>query len=60
MAKKFVSQPSLGKVMLALFRDMEGVILVYFTPRSPHLASSDFHMFGSMKEALRERRFFIR
>jgi hypothetical protein len=36
---------------------MEGVILVPFTPNGPDLASSDFHLFGPMKEALRGRRF---
>jgi hypothetical protein len=42
VAKKFRSQPSAGKIMLTLFWDMEGVILVHFAP---------------MKEALRGRRF---
>jgi hypothetical protein len=36
---------------------MEGEILVHFTPKGPFLASSDFHVFGPMKEALRGRRF---
>jgi len=43
--------------MLTLFWDMEGAILVHFTPKGPDLAPSDFHMFGPMKEALRGRRF---
>jgi hypothetical protein len=33
MAKKFKSQPSAGKIMLTLFLDMEGVILVCFIPK---------------------------
>jgi hypothetical protein len=31
VAKKFKSQPSAGKIMLTLFWDMKGVILVHFT-----------------------------
>jgi hypothetical protein len=117
VAKEFKSQPSAGKIMLTLFWNMEGAILVHFTskgetvnsqnycdvlrtklkpairskrrgkfpkdaillhdkarpqtanqtvetvyelgcelkehlPFSPYLASSDFHMFDPMKEAL--------
>jgi hypothetical protein len=33
VAKKFKSQPSAGKIMLTLFWDMEGAILVHFTPK---------------------------
>jgi hypothetical protein len=36
---------------------MKVATLVHFTPKSPDLVPSDFHMFGSMKEALRGRRF---
>jgi hypothetical protein len=57
VAKKFKSQPSAGKIMLTLFWDMEGAILVHFTPKGPDLVPSGFHMFGPMKEALRGRRF---
>jgi hypothetical protein len=32
-------------------------ILVHLTPKGPDLASSDFHMFGPVKEDLRGRRF---
>jgi hypothetical protein len=32
MSKKFISQPSAGKIMLTPFWDMEGAILVHFTP----------------------------
>jgi hypothetical protein len=35
--------------MLTLFWDMEGAILVHFTPKGPDLAPSDFHMFGPMR-----------
>jgi hypothetical protein len=52
VAKKFKSQPSIGKIMLTLFWDMEGVILVHFTPKGPDFSPGDFHMFGPMKEAL--------
>jgi hypothetical protein len=54
-AKKFKIQPSAGKIMLTLFWYMEGAILVHFTPKSPDLASNDYHMFGPMKEATRGR-----
>jgi hypothetical protein len=53
VAKKFKSQPSADKITLSLFWDMEGAILVHFTPKGPDLAPSDFYMFGPMKEALR-------
>jgi hypothetical protein len=33
VAKKFESQPSAGEVMLTVFWDMEGAILVHFTPK---------------------------
>jgi hypothetical protein len=33
VAKKFKSQPSAGEIMLTLFWDMAGVILVHFTPK---------------------------
>jgi hypothetical protein len=56
-AKKLKSQPSAGKIMLTLFWNMESVILVHFTPKGPDLATSDFHTFGSMEEALKGRRF---
>jgi hypothetical protein len=47
VAKKFKSQPAAGKIMLTLLGG----------PKDPDLASSNFHKFGSMKEALKERRF---
>jgi hypothetical protein len=56
VAKKFESQSSVGRIMLTLFWDMEGAILVHLTPMCPDLAPSDSHMFGPMKEALRRRR----
>jgi hypothetical protein len=37
VAKKFKSQPSVGKIMLTLFGDMEGEILVHFTPESENV-----------------------
>jgi hypothetical protein len=55
MAKKFKSEPSSGKIMLTLFGDMEGGILVHFTPKGK-IIKSDFLMYGPMKEALRGRR----
>jgi hypothetical protein len=33
VAKKFRSQPSTGKIMLTVFCDMEGAILVHFTSK---------------------------
>jgi hypothetical protein len=32
VAKKFKSQPSAGKIMLTIFGDVQGAILVHFTP----------------------------
>jgi hypothetical protein len=49
MAKKFKSHLSVCKIILTLFWNMEGAILVYFTPKGPDLAPSDFHMFGPMR-----------
>jgi len=43
--------------MLTLFWDMEGAILIHFTPKGETVNRSDFHKFGPMKEAVRERRF---
>jgi len=39
VAKKFKSQPSTGKIMLTLFWDMEGEILVHFTPKGESVNS---------------------
>jgi hypothetical protein len=50
VAKKFKSRPSASKNMLTIYWDMEGTNLVHFTPKGPDLASSDFHVFGPMKE----------
>jgi hypothetical protein len=58
VAKKFESQPSASKIMLTLLWDMEGAILIHFTPKGPNLAPSDFHMFGPMKDAVRGRKRF--
>jgi hypothetical protein len=57
MAKKFKSQQSYDKVMLTLFWNIEGAVLIHFTPKGPDLAASDFHMFGSMRKTLGRRRF---
>jgi hypothetical protein len=57
VAKKLESQPPAGKIMLTIFWNMEGVILVHFTPKSADLAPRDFHIFGPMKEDLRGGRF---
>jgi hypothetical protein len=56
MAKKFRSQPSAGRITLTLFWDMEGAILVDFTPKRETIKSY-IHMFGPMTEAPRGRRF---
>jgi hypothetical protein len=39
VAKKFKSQPSAGKIMLTLFWDMKGAILVHFTPKGETVRS---------------------
>jgi hypothetical protein len=41
VAKKFKSQPSAGKIMLTLFWDMEGAILVHFTLKSETVYSQN-------------------
>jgi hypothetical protein len=55
VSKKFKRQPSASKIMLTLFRDTKGAILFHFTPKGPDLATSNFHITGPMKEALRGR-----
>jgi len=42
MAKKFKSQPSAGKIMLTIFCDMEGVILVHFIPKGETVNSQNY------------------
>jgi hypothetical protein len=42
VAKKFKSQPSGGKITLILFRDMEGAILVHFTPKGEIINSQNY------------------
>jgi hypothetical protein len=54
VAKKFRIQPSAARIMRTLFWSMEDTILVHFTQS---MKSSDFHIFGPMKETLRRRRF---
>jgi hypothetical protein len=39
VAKKFKSQPSAGKMILTIFWDMEGAILVHFTPKGETINS---------------------
>jgi hypothetical protein len=56
VAKKFRSQPSAGKIMLTLFGNMEGSILVYFTPKGETVNSQNCCDVNS-KQALRGRRF---
>jgi hypothetical protein len=41
VAKKFKSQTSAGKIMLTLFWNMEGVILVHFTPKDENINSQN-------------------
>jgi hypothetical protein len=41
VAKKFKSQPSVGKIMLTFFWNMEGAILVHFTPKGETINSQD-------------------
>jgi hypothetical protein len=42
LAKKFKSQPSAGKIMLTLFWDMKGAILVHFTPKGETVDSQNY------------------
>jgi hypothetical protein len=41
VAKKFKIQPSVGKIMLTLFWNMEGAILVHFTPKGETVNSQN-------------------
>jgi hypothetical protein len=58
MAKKFKSQSSAGKIMLTLFGDMEGVILVHFTPKGETVNSQNYwHVSQTkLKPAIRSKR----
>jgi hypothetical protein len=42
MVKKVRSQPSATKIMLTLFWDMEGVILVHFTPKGETINGQNY------------------
>jgi hypothetical protein len=42
VAKKFKSQPSAGKIMLTIFWDREGDILVHFTPEGETVNSQNY------------------
>jgi hypothetical protein len=42
VAKKFKSQPSAGKILLTFFGDMEGEILVHFTPKGETVNSQKY------------------
>jgi len=42
VAKKFKSQPSAGKIMLTIFWNMEGTILVHFTPNSETVNNQNY------------------
>jgi hypothetical protein len=42
VAKKFKTQPSAGKIMLTLFWDMEGAILVPFTPKGETVSGQNY------------------
>jgi hypothetical protein len=42
MAKKFKSQPSVGKITVTLFWDVEGAILVHFTPKGKTINSQNY------------------
>jgi hypothetical protein len=50
VAKKFKSQPSAGKIMLTLFWNMEGVILVHFTPKGETVNSQIFICLAQLKK----------
>jgi hypothetical protein len=58
VAKKFKSQPSTGKIMLTLFCDMEGEILVHFTPKSETVNSQNYSdaLRRKLKPAIRSKR----
>jgi hypothetical protein len=61
VAKNFESQPSAGKIMLTLFWDMEGEILVHFTPKS-ETANRFPHVGANVKSSKKKKKkkIFIR
>jgi hypothetical protein len=60
VAKKFKSQLSAGKIMLTLFWDMEGAILLHFTPKGPDLALQRFPYVLPNKRSSERKKIFIR
>jgi histone-lysine N-methyltransferase SETMAR len=58
VAKKFKSQPSAAKIMLTLFWDMKGVILVHFTPKGETVNSQNYCdvLQTKLKSAIRSKR----
>jgi hypothetical protein len=42
VARKFKSQPSAGKIMLTLFWNMEGAILIHFNPKCETVNSQNY------------------
>jgi len=58
VAKKFKSQPSASKIMLTLFWDMEGAILVHFTPEGETVNSQNYCdvLRTKLKPAIRYKR----
>jgi hypothetical protein len=58
VTKKFKSQPSAGKIMLTLFWDIEGTILVYFTPKGQTVNSQNCCdvLRTTLKPAIRSKR----
>jgi hypothetical protein len=57
VAKKFKSQPSPGKIMLTLFWDMEGAILVHFTAKGETV--DRFPYVWSNERSFKRKKIFI-
>jgi hypothetical protein len=58
VAKKFKSQSPAGKIMLPLFWDMEGAMLVHFTPEGETVNSQNYCdvLRRKLKPAIRSKR----
>jgi hypothetical protein len=52
VVKEFKSQPSAGKIMLTLFWNMEGAILVHFIPKGKTVNSQNYCERSSKREKI--------
>jgi hypothetical protein len=60
VAKKFRSQPSAGRILPALFWDMQVTILVHFTQKGPELTPHRFPYVCPNERSSEREKIFIR